>query len=452
MTEIKPRQSYLGASVIFRDLGREYPLIERAEGIYLYDTNGKRYIDGSGGSAVVTSIGHGVQEVIDAAVEQMRKVSYVPMHMFAHRPLLDFADLIASLTPKGLDRVWFVSGGSEATENAVKLARQYHLERGQPSKFKIISRWQSYHGATLGALAYGGHTFRRRKYVPMLHDQPKIPPAYRYRCAFCKDAPACNLECANALERTIRLEGEENVAAFIAEPVVGAALGAVPAPDGYFQRIREICDRYDVLLIADEVMTGFGRTGVMFAMNHWNVVPDIVTVAKGISGGYTPLGAVIVRSAIVEQFERNRSNFVGGHTYVGNPLSCAVGLAVVRYLVEHDLATKARENGKYMLARFEELRSHPIVGDVRGQGLMVGLEFVRDRATKEPFPPEQRIAARIGLEALDRGLVTYPGTGSVDGVLGDHMLFGPPLIITRAQIDDLVAILDQAITAVERQV
>lgn len=452
MADVRPGPAYLGASVILRDLGRDYPIIERAEGIYLYDTNGKRYIDGSGGSALVTSIGHNIPEVIEAAVDQMRKVAYVPMHMFAHRPLLDLADYIAALAPADLNRVWFVSGGSEATENAVKLARQYQIERGRPSKFKVISRWQSYHGATLGALGFGGHTFRRRKYLPMVDDQPKIPPAYRYRCAFCRDLGQCNLECANALERTIRLEGEENVAAFIAEPIVGAALGAVVPPDGYFARIREICDRYGVLFIADEVMTGFGRTGAMFAMSHWNVVPDLVTTAKGISGGYSPLGAVIVRDDIVAQFERNGSSFVGGHTYVGNPLSCAVGLAALRFLVEHQLTDRARENGAYFFQRLESLRSHPIVGDVRGRGMMLGLEFVQDRSTKDPFPPDRQLAVQIGKEALERGLVTYPGTGTVDGIMGDHLLFGPPLTITREQIDDLVAILDEAITVVEGRI
>lgn len=443
--------SFIGSSVLFRDLGRSYPLIERAEGIYLFDSNGKRYIDGSGGSAVVTSIGHGVQEVIDAAIAQMKKVSYVPMHMMAHRPLLDLADTIAGLTPGTLNKVWFVSGGSEATENAVKLARQYHLERGNPSKFKIVSRWQSYHGATLGSLAFGGHTNRRRKYVPMLNDQPKIAAAYRYRCAFCKDRGACNLECARSLEHTIRLEGPENVAAFIAEPIVGAALGAVTPPDAYFAAIRAICDRYDVLLIADEVMTGFGRTGSMFAMNHWDVVPDIMTVAKGISGGYTPLGAVIARDEVIAPFEKNESNFVGGHTFVGNPLSCAVGLAVINYIAEHDLVKNSRTVGAYFLGRLEGLRSHPIVGDVRGKGLMVGLEYVQNKESREPFAPQQKVAARIGAEALSRGLVTYPGTGTVDGLLGDHMLFGPPLTITRAQIDDLVTILDASIAVVESQ-
>jgi adenosylmethionine-8-amino-7-oxononanoate aminotransferase len=369
--------------------------------------------------------------------------------MAAHRPILDLADRIAALAPGDLNRVWFVSGGSEATENAVKLARQYHVERGQPSRFKVISRWQSYHGGTLGALGYGGHTFRRRKYLPALNDQPKIPPAYRYRCAFCHDRSACNLECARALERTIRLEGPENVAAFIAEPVVGAALGAVPPPAGYFTAIREICDRYEVLFIADEVMTGFGRTGRMFAMEHWGVVPDIVAVAKGISGGYTPLGAVVAREHLIAQFERNGSNFVGGHTFTGNPLSCAVGLAVIDYLLAHDLVTQANSVGSYFLARLEALRSHPIVGDVRGMGMLVGLELVKNKETREPFPPEQRISARIGVEALERGLISYPGTGSVDGVEGDHILFGPPLIMTREQVDELVDILDRSISAVE---
>jgi adenosylmethionine-8-amino-7-oxononanoate aminotransferase len=246
------------------------------------------------------------------------------------------------------------------------------------------------------------------------------------------------------------MQGPENVAAFIAEPVVGATLGAVPPVPEYFPKIREICDRYEILFIADEVMTGFGRTGANFAVDHWGVVPDLIATAKGISGGYVPLGAVIVRDEIVAAFERNRSNFVGGHTYTGHPVAAAVGLAVLRYIQEHDLVRNAREVGAHLLEALRGLMArHPIVGDVRGLGLMVGLEFVADRKTRAPFPPEREVARAIALEALERGLVTYPGTGSCDGVLGDHMKFTPPLVLTRGQADELVSMLDAAIGAVE---
>jgi len=337
-----------------------------------------------------------------------------------------------------------------ATENAAKLARQYWLERGKPSKSIIIGRWQSFHGNLFGSLGFGGHTIRRRKYVPMIQEGSHLPPMYCYRCHFKLTYPSCEVHCADYLERLIRMQGPEHVAAFIAEPVVGATLGAVPPVPEYFPKIREICDRYEVLFIADEVMTGFGRTGANFAVDHWSVIPDMIATAKGISGGYIPLGAVIVRDELIAAFERNNSNFVGGHTYSGHPVAAAVGLAVLRYIQEHDLVRNSREVGAHLLERLRGLMAkHPIVGDVRGLGLMVGLEFVADRKTRAPFPPEREIARAIALEALDRGLVTYPGTGSVDGLFGDHMKFTPPLVLTRAQADELTDMLDGAIGAVE---
>jgi adenosylmethionine-8-amino-7-oxononanoate aminotransferase len=299
-------------------------------------------------------------------------------------------------------------------------------------------------------MAFGGHTIRRRKYVPMFNEASHLPPMYCYRCHFKQTYPACDTYCADYLERLVRMQGPENVAAFIAEPVVGATLGAVPPVPEYFPKIRAICDRYEVLFIADEVMTGFGRTGANFAVDHWGVVPDLIATAKGISGGYIPLGAVIVRDELIQAFERNNSNFVGGHTYTGHPVAAAVGLVVLQYIQEHDLVRNAREVGAHLLAGLRGLQArHPIVGDVRGLGMMVGLEFVADRATRAPFPAEREVARAVALEALPRGLVTYPGTGSVDGVLGDHMKLTPPLVLTRTQADEIVGILDAAIGAVE---
>jgi adenosylmethionine-8-amino-7-oxononanoate aminotransferase len=438
------------SSVLYRDLQRAYPTIVRGEGVYLWDAVGKRYLDGSGGSSAVTSIGHGVAEIAEAMASQARRVAFVPMHLFTSEPLPALAEAVAKFAPGDLNRVWFVSGGSEATENAAKFARQYWLERGRPSKSIVIGRWQSFHGNTLGSMGFGGHTIRRRKYVPMFNEASHLPPMYCYRCHFKQTYPSCGTYCADYLERLIRLQGPENVAAFIAEPVVGATLGAVPPVPEYFPKIREICDRHDVLFIADEVMTGFGRTGANFAVDHWGVVPDLIATAKGISGGYIPLGAVIVRDEIITAFERNQSSFVGGHTYTGHPVAAAVGLAVLRYIQEHDLVRNAREVGAYLLDGLRRLQTrHPIVGDVRGLGLMVGLEFVADRTTRTPFPPEREVARAVALEALERGLVTYPGTGSVDGILGDHMKFTPPLCLSRAQADELVGMLDGAIGAVE---
>jgi adenosylmethionine-8-amino-7-oxononanoate aminotransferase len=437
-------------NVIYRDLHMHYPTVVRGEGIYLFDSDGKRYIDGSGGSAAVTSIGHGVEEVIDAMTRQARTLAYAPTHAFSTEAIEDCARVIAEdFAPAGLDRVWFVSGGSEATENAVKIALQYQRDRGQSARHLVIGRWSSFHGATLGALTYGGNSGRRRTYSPVLFHSEHIAPCFPYRCSANSACPECDLSCAHQLERVIRQVGPENVAAFIAEPVVGATLGAVAATPGYFQEIREICDRYGVVFIADEVMTGFGRTGRNFAIEHWGVTPDLIACAKGISGGYAPLGAVIAKPEIVGEVKQRGRSFVIGHTAAGNPLSCAVGAAVLRYVRDHGLVENSKVAGAYFLNRLNELKDrHEIIGDVRGMGLLLGIEFVRDRQTKEPFPPDWQVAKRIGAATLERGLVSYPGTGTVDGALGDHMLYAPPLTITIAQIDDLIAILDESLSAI----
>ncbi len=446
------RENAEGKHVIARDFSRQYRLAERAEGVYVWDEHGNRYLDGSAGSSSVVNIGHGVAEVAEAMAEQARTLAFAPMHMFTHRPIIELTDLLAEISPGTLNKAWLVSGGSEATENAVKLARQYHLERGNGQKHLVVTRWEGYHGATLGALGFGGHTFRRRKYVSMVQNHPHVPPAYRYRCEFCSDRSNCTLQCATALEREIRRQGAENVAAFMAEPVVAAALGAVPAPAGYFEEIREICDRYDVLIIADEVITGFGRTGRMWGIDHSGVEPDLIAMAKGMSGGYVPLGGVLAKEAVVHELERGRSNFVAGHTYVGHPVTAAAGVAAIRYLLEHELVENSRLQGERLLEGLERLKNgHEIVGDVRGIGLMAGIEFVQDRATKQPFPVEERIGPRVGEAALDRGLITYPLQGCVEGVEGDMHLITPPLTISTAQVDELVAILDAAIGVVEAE-
>ena len=447
---MRQQRSGEGDHVIARDFARHYLLAERAEGIYIWDENGKRYIDGSGGSSAVVSIGHGVAEIADAMAAQARTLAFAPMHMFTHRTVIALAEEVARLAPGSLGKVWFVSGGSEATENAVKLARQVQMERGFPQRSIVISRWQSFHGATFGALGFGGHTARRRRYIPLFQTSPHIPAAYHYRCDFCAGEGPCTLACAGALEREIRRQGSENVAAFIAEPVVGAALGAVPAPPGYFQEVRRICDEYGVLFIADEVMTGFGRTGKTFGIDHWDVVPDLIATAKGLSGGYAPLGAVIARDEDVDLLERKQSSFVAGHTYVGHPVTTAAGLAVLRYIHEHELVENARTQGERLLAGAQDLMAkHEIVGNVVGLGLMVGLELVSNRQTKRPFPAALKVAAKVGDAALARGLITYPLQGCVDGVEGDMIKLTPPLSIGAEQVDELLALLADALGAVE---
>jgi adenosylmethionine-8-amino-7-oxononanoate aminotransferase len=434
------------------DLRTPLRIAARGQGCYLYDTEGRRYIDGAAGF-VVANLGHGNAEVADAMAEQARTLALAPFTLFVSEPALRLAARLAAYTPGDLDHAVFVSGGSEAVEVAVKLARQYWIEVGQPSKYKIVGRWQSYHGNTLGALSVGGNRPRRRPYAPLLLDLPKIPPCYPYRCPADVPAEEWGPRGADALEEAIREAGPETVAAFIAEPVVGATMGSAPAPPGYFQRIREICDRYEVLLIADEVMTGFGRTGRRFGIEHWDVVPDLMAVAKGISAGYMPLGAAICSARIYQAFKppAGSGQFVNLFTYGANPLSCAVGEVVLRLTEEQDLASRAARVGAYLRERLRPLEDSPIVGDVRGLGLMLGLEFVQDKTTKEPFPAAARVAARVGEAALARGLFVYPGAGTVDGERGDHVMVAPPLIITEAECDELASTLADAVAAVARE-
>jgi adenosylmethionine-8-amino-7-oxononanoate aminotransferase len=438
------------SAVLHRDLQRTYPTIVRGEGIYLFDDAGKRYIDGSGGSAAVTAIGHGVPEVVDAMTAQATRLAYAPTHAFTTDAVEECARLIIEeFAPPGFSKVWFVSGGSEATDNAVKMAIQYQRMRGEGSRHLVIGRWMSYHGGTIAALAYGGNSGRRRLYSGVMPAAEHIPPCNPYRCWANSACPGCDLSCADALERTIRQVGAENVAAFIAEPIVGATLGAVPATPGYFQRIREICNRYGVVLIADEVMTGFGRTGRNFGIEHWGVTPDLITCAKGIAGGYTPLGAVLARPEFVDEVARRGSSFVIGHTSSGNPLSCAVGTAVLRYVRDHDLVANAARQGEWLMERLRDVRErHPMIGDVRGMGLLCGIEFVSDQSSRTPFPPSLGVSRRIGQATLERGLISYPGSGTVDGQQGDHLLYAPPLTISRQQVDELVSILDESLSAV----
>ena len=437
------------AASFFPALGGDLPTIVRAEGIYLYDDTGRRIIDAAGGVGAVTSIGHAVPEVVDAIAAQLRTVAFVPWTQFQSEPAQRLAETIAEMTPRGLNAVALFNSGSEVTEGAVKLARQHWLARGRPDKHLVVSRWQGFHGMSLGASGFSGHTQRRRKYQPMLHDMPKIGPAYAYRCADCASG---SLRCADELERIIRWHGPENVACFIAEPVVGATMGAVPAPPGYFQRIRDICDRYDVLFIADEVMSGFGRTGRWFAIEHWDVVPDILVAAKGVSGGYAPLAVLMAHERVVDPLRDAGTPWVMGHTYAQNPVTAAAGLAVLDYLQRHDLVRAAAERGAQLRSGLQALIArHRILGDVRGLGLLLGVELVRDRATREPFAVEDGIAFRFGRACIDEGAAVYPGQSGADGMLGDHALVTPPLVISGEQVDDLVAAIDRGLTRLETE-
>ena len=422
--------------------------LERGEGIFVWDNNGKRYIDGSAGPICV-NIGYGVKEVLDAAVSQMEKISYAHSSHFTTRSVYEFTEKMAKFAPPGLGRVFLCSGGSEATEAAAKLSRQYHLERGESSRYKVVARWQSYHGNTLGALSMSGNISRRRKYVPLLIDFPHIPPAYCYRCPFGKTRDACDLDCAWALDGEIKATGPDYVSAFIAEPVVGATLGTVPAPDGYFQIIREVCDEHEVLFIADEVMTGLGRTGKNWGIDHWNVKPDIIATAKGLASGYIPLGACIASEKVFEAF---KGPFAHGHTYGSHPVACAVGVAVLDYVEKHNLVRRSAELGEYLHKELRGLYDHPTVGDVRGMGVFAGIEFVKDKGSKEPFAAEVGFSRRVLERCFENGLLVYPGVAAVDGFRGDHIQVAPPLVVTSSQIDEIISLLDRSIGEAEGEV
>ncbi len=438
---------------VHRSWDRDYSTIVRTDGVYLYDDRGRRYIDATGGSSVVVTIGHGVQAINDVMYEQSKQFNFYPAHAFSNKPFQDLSDLIVSLAPGGLkdaSKVWITCTGTDATDDAVRLARQYWAEKGRMSKYLTICRWQAFHGNNIAVAGFSGLTQRRAIFAPMFIESPHIPPAYCYRCHYDMTYPSCGLKCARALESTIRQVGPDNVMAFIAEPVVGAALGAVPAPDGYFQVIREICDKYDVLFISDEVMTCFGRTGKLWGIEHWGVTPDIIAAAKGMSSGYTPLSAIIAKDSDWQPLIANNTPNKAGHTLNANAVSSAGGIAVINYLLQENLVQRCADMGAYMLEQMKEkLLRHRIVGDVRGKGLMVGFEMVQDKATKAPFDAKARLSGLVEKEAFARGVITYACTGTVDGVLGDMTLLAPPLIINKDQVDEIVHVLDESLSAIE---
>lgn len=441
---------FLYEHVVHRSRG-EKPLIERGEGIYLFDRNGKRYLDGASGAAVV-NLGHGVKSVVEAINEQARLVSYSAPHLFTHQSALDLGRAISERAPGTLRdncRTWFNCTGTDAVDDALRLARQYFVSINKPSKHLVIARWQSFHGNSIGMAGVHGHTGRRRAYSPMFINAPHIPAAYCYRCPFGQTYPDCDLRCAWVLETEIRQQGPENVAAFVAEPVVGAALGAVPAPAGYFEVIRQICDKYEVLFIADEVMSCWGRTGHWFAIEAWEVTPDIIAAGKGLGAGYTPIAATLARNELWEAIETGGQSFLAGHTMNQNPVSCAAALAVIEQIESTDLLEHVRQLGPYLRSRLDELLEFEIVGDVRGMGLLCGFEFVRDKDSKAPFDRTLGVSVLYQREALRRGLVQYACTGCVEGAAGDMNLVAPPLGITREQVDEMITIIKESLTATQ---
>lgn len=422
------------------------PKAVRGEGCYLFDDTGKAYLDGSGGAAV-SCLGHGDPDVIAALQAQAEALAFAHTGFFTSEPAEALADLLIQHAPEGLDRVYFVSGGSEAVEAAIKLARQSHLEAGRPQRRHLIARRQSYHGNTLGALAAGGNAWRREPFAPLLTEVSHIAPCYAYLLAQeGESAAAYGLRAAQELEDEIQRLGPDTVMAFIAEPVVGATLGAVPAVEGYFRRIREICDAHGVLLILDEVMCGMGRTGHLFACEADGVRPDILCIAKGLGAGYQPIGAMLCSGAIYEAIATGSGFFQHGHTYLGHPVAAAAGLAVVEKLTGQGLVQRAAAQGAHLRAALEaRFGQHAHVGDIRGRGLFQGIEFVADRETKAPFDPSLRLAGRLKAAAFEAGLICYPMAGTRDGKQGDHVLLAPPFIISDDQIGELVDKLDAAL-------
>ncbi len=416
----------------------DLPTAVGGEGCYLIDSTGKRYFDGSGGAAV-SCLGHGDREVTEAIKTQLDTLAFAHTGFFTSHPAEALADYLIERAPEGLDRCYFVSGGSEAVEAAIKLARQYHIERGETGRHRLISRKQSYHGNTLGALAAGGNTWRREPFAPLMIDTTHIAPCYEYRGREeGETAEQYGLRVADELETEIQRLGPETVMAFIAEPVVGATLGAVPPVEGYFRRIREICDRHGILLILDEVMCGMGRTGSLFACDQDGVRPDILCIAKGLGAGYQPIGAALCSAEIYQAIEQGSGFFQHGHTYIGHPTACAGALAVVQAMEDRALIPRVNEMGALLKSALEaEFGQHPHIGDIRGRGLFQGLEIVENRETKEPFDPARGVNKRFKKAAFEAGLISYPMGGTIDGRRGDHVLLAPPFIVEEAHVGEI---------------
>jgi adenosylmethionine-8-amino-7-oxononanoate aminotransferase len=434
--------------LIHRSLRAMPPVAVAQQGVEIVDGDGRRYIDASGGAAV-SCLGHGHPDVLAAMHAQIDKVAYAHTSFFTTEAAEALAENLAAHAPPGLGNVYLVSGGSEAMEAALKLARQTCVERGEPQRSVFIARRQSYHGNTLGALSVGGNEWRRREFAPLLVDVARVSACFEYRgrnSGESQDAYTTRL--IAELEQTIEDVGPERVIAFCAEPVVGATAGAVPPTPGYFARVKQVLDGHGILFIADEVMCGMGRTGTRYAIEQEGVVPDIVAIAKGLGGGYQAIGGVLAHDAVIEPIRRGSGAFLHGHTYLGHPVAAAAALAVQQVVERDNLLEAVRARGAYLVdalhARFDD---HPHVGDIRGRGLLLALELVADRSTKSPFEPARRAHAQVKAAAMREGLLCYPMGGTIDGARGDHVLLAPPYIVTEAQLDEIVARLARAIDA-----
>ena len=434
--------------VFHRVLGDEMPVAVRGDGVFIIDRDGKRYIDASGGAAV-SCLGHSDADVRRAIINQTENLSYAHTAFFTTEVAEELAEHLIASAPAGLDRVFYVSGGSEAVEVCLKLARQYFFETGELERRHIIARRQSYHGITLGALSAGGHVWRSKPFEPMLFQAHHVAPCYSYREQASQESDeAYGRRAADELEAAIQHLGPETVAAFIAEPVVGATMGAVPPAPGYLSRIREICDQHGVLLILDEVMCSIGRTGTLHACEQDEIAPDLMSIAKGFGAGYQPIGAALVSDRIYDAFANGSGSFRHSHTYSGHPIACAAALAVQRAIETRGLLANVRAYGEALRsALYDRFADDPHVGDIRGRGLFLGLELVADRETKQTFDPALKLHARIKREAMARGLMCYPSGGTADGVRGDHVLIAPPFVVSPDDLDQIVERLGAAINA-----
>lgn len=433
-----------------RQCNADLPVAAGGDGPYIIDEAGKRYLDACGGAAV-SCLGHADPMLVHAISRQLEAIPFVHSGFFTNRPAENLAERLVRRAPNGIERVYFVSGGSEAVEAALKLARQYFIEIGQSERKTIIARWQSYHGNTLGALSAGGNRWRRAQFGPMLvPSMEHVSPCHPWRWKTGDETEAdYTRRLAEELDATIRRLGPDTVAAFIAEPVVGATMGAVPATPGYFREIRKVCDRHGVLLILDEVMCGMGRTGTLFACEHDGVSPDMIAIAKGLGAGYQPIGALLTTGEIFQAVATGSGFFQHGHTYMAHPTACAAGLAVLDRIEEDGLLANVVARGDHLAeALSSRFGNHPNIGDIRGRGLFRGLEIVEDRLTKEPFDSGRKIAANLKMAAMDEGLMIYPMGGTVDGETGDHILLAPPFTIDEVQVDEIVNKLGAAIDRV----
>lgn len=427
----------------------DLPMAVGGEGAWLIDADGKRYLDASGGAAV-SCLGHSDPDVIAAIKAQADTLAYAHTAFFTSPPAEALAEKLVNLAPEGIERVYYVSGGSEAMESAIKLARQYFLEIGQKERRNVIARWQSYHGNTIGALSAGGNRWRRAQFSPyMVEAMHHVSPCHAWRDKHEGESDAAYGDrLAAELEAKIIELGPDTVAAFIAEPVVGATMGAVPPVEGYFKKIKAVCERHGVLLILDEVMCGMGRTGTMFACEQDGIAPDMIAIAKGLGAGYQPIGALLVAGRIYDAIEAGTGFFQHGHTYIGHPMATAAALAVVEKISRPEMLAQVRERGAQLREGLEaRFGQHPHVGDIRGRGLFVGLELVEDRQSKAPFAPERKLAARVKAEGMARGLACYPMNGTIDGARGDHILLAPPFIVTPEEIATIIDLLDESLAA-----